>query len=326
METMLDLRDVAELDRPKAAEAFERYRLQILDDPSDPAFDLAYEMLDAFFGPRGELEERETLARFARERIIHYGPGMEGHYRIIAAWERDTLVGVRDCYVDLDVHGRACIVALSHAYIAPDHRRSGLGAVFRAVPVTLARQTVAERFVNPSSVPIIIAAEMEPADPENPDTIIRLMAYGRSGFKVLDPRRLPYSQPEFRDEAVQRCGHTAIALMAVVRWVDRPEASAMPPRLAAAFPRLFHVCHRMYLPAWRVDPSEAHALGALASAAEDVPMLPLPTCPDELALVAPLLRGAFLPLYPPSLRGPEPEFRGAEEELALLRARWSVAA
>lgn len=323
---MLDLADVAALDRLKAAEAFERYRLQVLDDPTQPAFDRAYEMLESFFGPRGELEDRSALARFARERIIHYGPGMEGHYRILAAWEGDTLVGVRDCYVDLDIYGRFCVVALSHAFIAPDHRRSGLGAVFRAVPVTLARQTVAERFVNPGSVPIVIAAEMEPADPENPDTIIRLMAYGRSGFKVLDPRRLPYSQPDFREEEVLKSGHTAIPLMAVVRWVDHPEAEAMPPRLAAAFPRLFHVCHRMYLPAWRVDPSEAHALGALARSDADVPMLPLPTGPEQLELLAPLLRGAVMPHYPPGLRGPEPGFGRVEDEMRALRTRWSAAA
>lgn len=323
---MLDLRDVALLDRPKAADAFGRYRLQILDDPTDPSFDLAYEMLASFFGPRGELEERVSLARFASERIIHYGPGLEGHYRLLSAWQGDTLVGVRDFYVDLDIYNRACLVALSHAYITPEHRRSGLAALFRALPATLARQTVSERFVNPDTVPIVIAAEMEPADPDNPDTIIRLMAYGRSGFKALDPSRLPYSQPDFRDEVVVDGGHTAIALIPVVRWVDHPEATTMPIRLAAAFPHLFHVCHRMYLPSWRVDPSEAHALSALNRSDAEVPILPLPTCVAELDLVAPLLRGTFLSHYPPALRGTDEALRSQEEEMATLRQRWVVAA
>lgn len=323
---MLDLRDVALLDRPKAESALGRFRFQVLDDPSSPAFDRAYAMLDGFFGPRGELEERAALARFTAEQLIRYGPGLEGHYRLVAAWEGDELAGVRDCYIDIDVDNRVCVVALSHAFIAPRWRRSGLGALFRALPVTLARRIVGERLNAPERVPILIAAEMEPADPSQPDTIVRLMAYGRSGFGVLDPRRLPYSQPDFREEVVSASRHTGIALLPVVRWVDHPQADRVPVAYAAAFPRLFHVCHRMYLPHWRVDPSEAHALSTLGRSTEAVPLLPLPTGPEQLELLVPLLRGAVLPLYPPGLRGPDAEFRSPEEDLLTLRARWGAAA
>lgn len=322
---MIDLRDVAELDRPKAGSALALFRFEVLEDPESSAFEAAYGMLDAFFGAKGELEERSALARFTRERVIPYGPGLEGHYRMVVAWAGKEIAGVRDCYVDLDLSGRMCLVALSHAYIAPPWRRSGLGALFRALPATLARRTVEERFSEPETVPIVVAAEMEPADPAQPDTVVRLIAYGRSGFSVLDPRRVPYSQPDFRDLEGLGATHTAIPLLPVVRWVDQPEARSMPPALAAAYPRLFHVCHRLYLPAWRVDPSEAHALGALAASSEDVPILPLPTGPDELGPLAPLVRGAVLPLYPPGLRGPDPSYHDAEEELRLLRARWTAA-
>lgn len=326
MVAVLDPRDVPVLDRPKAESALQRFRIQVVDDPTDPAFDAAYSMLHEFFAPRGELEDREALARFTRERVIHYAPGMEGHYRLIVAWDGDDLAGVRDCYVDLDLPNRLCLAALAHTLVAPRFRRTGLAAVFRALPATLAREAVAERYEDPGSVPILIAAEMEPVELDNLDTVVRLLAYGRSGFKVLDPARVPYSQPDFRDDVVSREGRTGIPLLAVVRWLDHPEATHVPVALAAAFPRLFHVCHRLYLPAWRVDPSEAHALAAIFSSADDVPLLALPTSPGHLESLAPLMREAVLRCYPPVLCGPELGLPAQDQVMGPLRLNFGGAA
>lgn len=319
---MFDLRDVADLDRAKAASAASQFRLQILDDPDSAAFDQAYRMLDEFFGPRGELEDRGALARFARDGCIPYGQRVEGNYRMVAAWDGDTLAGVRDCYVDIDPKAGVCLTALSHALIAPEYRRSGLGAMFRAFPVTLARRITEERLGPHHGLPILIAAEMEPADPENVDTIVRLVAYGRSGFRVMDPRRVPYSQPDFRDLAAIGATHTALPLLPVVRWVDHADATAVPAWMAAAYPRLFHMAHYLYLPFDRVQPSEMHALETLSRSTEEVALLPLPTGFDQVSLLAPLLRGEVLPLYPEPLRGPEPTFNPPAEDLARLLERW----
>lgn len=325
MANVLDPRDVPALDRHKAEAAAQRFRIQVVEDPTEPAFEAAYSMLHDFFAPRGELEDREALARFTRDRVIHYAPGMEGHYRLIVAWDGDELAGVRDCYVDLDLPRRLCLAALSHTLVAPRYRRTGLAAVFRALPATLAREAVAERFSDPERVPILIAAEMEPVELSNPDTVVRLLAYGRSGFKVLDPARVPYSQPDFRDEVVAARGHTAIPLLAVVRWLDHAAATSVPVALAAAFPRLFHVCHRLYLPAWRVDPSEAHALAALYRSADEVPLLPLPTSPSHLEALAPLMREAVLRCYPPGLCGPELGIPAQDQGMGTLRLDFGAA-
>lgn len=322
---MFELRDVAVLDLEKAATAAERFRLEIVEDPDSPAFDQAYRLLDEFFGARGELEERGALAGFTRARAIPYGPTAEGHYRLIVAWDGDVLAGVRDCWVDIDWAEGVCLTALSHALIAPPYRRTGLGAMFRAFPVTLARQISAERFGPDRDVPILIAAEMEPADPENLDTLVRLVAYGRSGFRVMDPHRVPYSQPDFRDLAAMGAAHTALPLLPVVRWVDHREATSLPTALAAAFPRLFHMTHYLYLPFEQVNPSERHALDTLARSSDEVPLLPLPTRLDQVSLFAPLLRGEVLPLYPPGLRGPDPECPPTEDDLARLMTRWTGA-
>ena len=100
-------------------------------------------------------------------------------------------------------------------------------------------------------------------------------------------------------------------------------AALLPTSLAAAFPRLFHMTHYLYLPFEQVNPSERHALDTLARSGQDVKLLPLPTRLDQVGLLAPLLRGEVLPLYPPGLRGPDPECPPPEEDLARLMTRWS---
>lgn len=311
----VDPADLSPLDRPKALPALERYRLERVERAPSPAFDAAYEMLASFFLARGELEERSALIRFIEDGVLPFGPGLEGHYHMVVAYDGDELVGVRDCYAELDLEQGVCLVALSHSFVAPEHRRGGLAALLRAVPLGLARQTVRERFGRP--VPTLVIAEMESVHPDEPETVVRLLAYGRSGFRVMDPRRMPYSQPEFRDLA--GVPWTGIPLLGVVR---SDFEDALPVELAAAFPRLFHSCHRLYLPRTKVDPSEAHALQALRTSPEPLPLLPLPRSLAELDLLAPLLRGRVMPLYPRGLQGPDPRFSDPDEELQRLRERW----
>jgi hypothetical protein len=248
---------------------------------------------------------------------FRFGDGLEGVYHLVGAWEGNQLVGVRDCYVDIDHERGVCVVALSHSYVAPSHRRSGLAAAFRAVPVTFARRVVAERVGRP--LPTLVVAELEPVNPSEPETVVRLLAYGRSGFKVLDPTRVPYSQPEFRD--LPGAAHTAIPLLGVVRTIGLT-GDTLPAHMAAAFPRLFHACHRLFLPHAQVAASEDHATEALHRTDAPVQLLPLPLGRDTMGRLAPLVRGAVLPLYPPSLRGPNPEFGDAADELARVLAAW----
>lgn len=319
--SLINLNDLTPSEAPKALVALARFRFQVITDPDDPAFHAAYDLLDSFFAPRGELEEREVLAGFVREGRIDYGSDAEGNYRMVAVWEGEQLVAVRDCYIDVDLRNRVSLAALSHAFIAEPWRRSGLAAVLRAMPAQLAREVVARRFSDPDSVPKLVVAEMEPVESDNLDTLVRLVAYGRSGFSVLDPRRVPYSQPDLREALPADAGFTGHPLFGVVRWIDHPEARSVPVALAAAFPRLFHMTHHLILPRERVAPSEEHALRTLAQSADEVPLLPLPTGRHELERLRPLMRGELLKLYPPGLRGPA---RGVEEEddLARLREAW----
>ncbi|MBM4366393.1 MAG: hypothetical protein FJ102_09255 [Deltaproteobacteria bacterium] len=295
---LLDPTDLSDADRDKAMAAASRLHVAEIRDADSAEFHDAYALLDGFFGPLGELEDREVLARFVRERVLDYGGDAEGTYHLVGAWDGDRLVGVRDCYVDVDRRAGLSLVALSHSLVVPEWRRSGLAAVFRALPMTLARAAHRERYGR--SFPTMVAAEMEPVSEEVPECTVRLVAYGKSGFSVLDPRRFRYSQPDFR--AGPGAAHTAIAMLGVVRGFDLPE-DAWPVEVAEIFPRLFHACHRGYLPAERVDPSENFAISTLRSSVEPVRLLPLPTGRDTLDRLAPFSRERLHALYPPGLRG-----------------------
>jgi hypothetical protein len=293
---VVDLADATALDRPKAEAALGKVRIAAIEDPASPEFDAAYAMLDRFFGPRSEMEERAVLQRFLRERELRYSEHQLGIYAMFGAWAGHDLVGVRDCYIDFDFRRRFCMVALSHSFVVPEWRRSGLAALFRALPVTLAKAASGPRLGENAT--LWVTAEMEPADATDPDTEIRLVAYGRSGFGVLDPSRFHYSQPDFRCTSATITG---FPLLGVVRVVGAP-VSEIPADLCQAYPELYHCCHRMYLPAWRVDPSEDFAVGRLRADPDPVPLLPLPTARDDAAF-QPLRREVVVPRYPPGLRG-----------------------
>ena len=316
----LDLADVAATDRGKVRGAMPRYRLEVVRDPQSGAFLAAWDALDTFFGPRGELEDRDALEGFVRDGLLAYDDSMYGHYRLLVAWDGNQFAGVRDCYVDFDPVAKLCVVALSHSWVAPEHRRSGLAAIFRAVPVTLARKIIADE-PTVRDYPVLVIAEMEPVTADDPNSVVRLVAYGRSGFAVMDPQRMPYSQPDFRQ--TRDSPFNSIPLLGVVRWVGHEGATGLPAYMAAGLPRLFHQAHRKYLPRDRVDPLEVHAMRTLSRQAGDVPLLPLPGSTGDLAALAPLVKSAVLAAYPPMLRGESPAIGNPADELSAVVAAWS---
>lgn len=296
--------DAFPTERAKVLAALSRYRLEPVTDPSSALFEAAYDMLDRFFGARGELEEREVLRGFVRQREMRFGEGLLARYHLIAAWCGRELVGVRDCYSEIDPARRLCLVSLSHSFVTPEHRRTGLASLFRTCPVSLARDMMREHFPDPEGVHLLVTAEMDAITPEDQESFIRLMAYGRAGFSVIDPSYVPYAQPDFRDVEALGLPHWGIPLLALVRRVGHEGERTLPVELAAAFPRHYNSFHKLFLPQERVDTMLKNALETLARRnVREVPLLPLPTRPEEQERLAPLYRSAVLPFYPEKLRG-----------------------
>jgi hypothetical protein len=91
--------------------------------------------------------------------------------------------------VVLDRTGVA-VVYLAHALVLPPYRRTGLGALFRRVPIEIGQAAIGEAGLAASRVDLLLAAEMEPASLDDEASIVRLRAYGQDGFAAIAPAAL----------------------------------------------------------------------------------------------------------------------------------------
>jgi hypothetical protein len=111
------------------------------------------------------------------------------------------------------------LVHLSHNLVLPNWRRSGLAAWMRALPMAAARLAGATLPENHPGGRIALASEMEAPNPGVPATLVRLGAYGKAGFRKIDPAAVPFLQPDFRDPGlIERDGEKPIPLQLVVRF------------------------------------------------------------------------------------------------------------
>jgi hypothetical protein len=321
--------------REKVERALARFSVEEARD--EAAFDEGYRALDAEFGPRAELERREVLATwFAGPRTPPpgwwSGPWARGdggaircrYHLLLGRDEAGRLAGARDCFVSTETvaPGRArCVVLLSHSLVLPPYRRTGLAALLRAAPVALARRAAAEAGVAPEAAEVVLIAEMEPASPEDKGTVVRLLAYGRAGFRVIPPAIFPYAQPDFRDLTALGAQAVPLPLLMVVRQVGEEARLEMPRARVEACLRQVQSVHACDSQPEDIAPIRDHALRALSAFEGDpVPLLRLPEGRGEIHALGPLVRSAVLPLYPAAWR------RGAigdpAAEAAALAAAW----
>ncbi|HVY45668.1 MAG TPA: hypothetical protein VHB21_07305, partial [Minicystis sp.] len=184
-------------------------------------------------------------------------------------------------------------VYLAHALVAPSFRRHGLGAALRDLARRDgdgARQALGE------DADLLLAAEMEPYDAAAPDSIGRLVAYGKDGFGVLDPSVVLYQQPDFRELGAADVARP-IPLLAVVRWCGHEAERLLPRRLAEAYVRHLHAVFATHCRATDLAPLAAISLEAIGRAPDPLPLLRLPTSADDEEALAPLAKRDVLRLY-----------------------------
>jgi hypothetical protein len=292
--TVLTL-EARDIEDEKGRAAASRYRIEEVDSPGE-LFERAFGVLDAEFGSKGELERRSVIEGWLRGRADAPGASRcEGYHLLVARDGAGALGAVRDCHVRVDPEAAACVAYLAHVVVMPEHRRSGLASLMRAAPLTLARRALAEADLSDGDV--LLAAEMEPVVMEDPASIARLVAYGRAGFSVVDPTRLPYCQPDFRDLAALGSEARPLPLLAVVRWVGHERAERVPRRLAAAYLENLYAVFATHCRAEDLAAPREHALRVLLASEDPVPLLRLPTGPDDHDALRPLLRREVLSHY-----------------------------
>jgi len=283
--------DPADVEDDKGRAALSRYALERVTSVG-AEFEAAYGALETEFASRGELERREVIAGWPSPDEQRAVDGLEHRYHLLAARSPDgELAGARDCHTVVDRSQAICVVYLAHVWVAPEHRRQGLASLLRAAPITLGKGTGAAE--------VLLAAEMEPAVRDASDTLVRLVAYGRGGFRVVTPAALPYCQPDFRDPAAIDEPHP-LPLLAVVRRLGKDEAF-LPHRLASAYLRHLYAVFSTHCREEHLARPRAHALERLAAWQGDVPLLPLPASIDDEAALSPLWRDVVLPHHLPEL-------------------------
>jgi GNAT superfamily N-acetyltransferase len=161
-------------------------------------------------------------------------------YELLVLRRGAEVVALRDhsAVVRLDAVGQPrpgpVVVHLSHALVDPAHRGLGLAGWLRALPLHAARRC-ARAAGCAEDAPIVLVAEMEVRDPDEPERLGRLRSYERAGFQLIDPAAASYAQPDFRPPTSQAgAAPQSIAFGLVVRRVGREAETEMPADEVAA--------------------------------------------------------------------------------------------
>ena len=196
--------------------------LHTIRSADDPFFETAFGALWAEFGAAGEMEQAGVIA----ERMKWHPSQMHDEAALLYAMQLITrngeFVGVRDHTAILLENERGAIVHLSHNLVAPAWRRSGIAGWLRALPVSTALEALAAAG-RQLDTPVTLVGEMEHFNPSNAATGIRLTAYEKAGYKMVDPELVDYWQPDFRDPRIidQENGPQPIPLCLMLRRIGR---------------------------------------------------------------------------------------------------------
>jgi hypothetical protein len=196
--------------------------LHRITSSEDPFFERAFGALCAEFGDAGEMEQVSVIAKrmqWLPEQLIN---GASMQYALQLVTHAGEFVAVRDHTVIILESEPRAVVHLSHNLVAPEWRRSGIAGWMRALPVATAMDSL-QSLRLPITSPITLIGEMEHFDPTRSATLVRLTAYEKAGFKMVDPSRVSYLQPDFRDpsEIDLSSGPQPLPLTLMLRRIGR---------------------------------------------------------------------------------------------------------
>jgi hypothetical protein len=218
--------------------------LQYIESAEDPAFEIAFGNLWAEFGKNREVEPPTILARRLLWRAEELVDDCAFLYRLILLKAGGKFVAVRDHTAIVRQGVEGAIVHLSHNLIAPEWRRTGLAGWVRALPIQAARDCLrAQQY--PSNSAVTLVAEMRFLSRNDPSTFVRLRAYEKAGYLMIDPTRVHYLQPDFRlAEAIDLSGDPRpLSLALIIRRVGREKENTIS---GAESRSIIDALYRMY--------------------------------------------------------------------------------
>lgn len=223
--------DLAPGDAPAATFDWSGLRILPIRSAAHPLFKAAYERLRTEFGPRGEMETEDIIrARLSHDPSVPFA-GRALLYEMLVVEGDGAIVAVRDHTAIVPVAKESdrveATLHLSHIFVEPPLRGTGLSAWLRALPIQTAHEAARAAGIA-SPIGVTLVAEMEHSDGETPAVMARLRSYERAGFRKIDPDRLRYVQPDFRPASeIDRSEVTPLPLSLVVRRVGREEEESI---------------------------------------------------------------------------------------------------
>lgn len=177
------------------------FELHEIRSTDDPFFQTAFSALWREFGEAGEMEQADIIAARMKWNPSEIRNGAGFLYAMQLVMRDGEFVAVRDhTAIVLEGHPGA-VVHLSHNFVAPAWRRSGIAGWMRALPVSTALDALAAAGQS-TKAPVTLVGEMEHFHPAHSATGIRLTAYEKAGYKMVDPSCVDYLQPDFRDPRI----------------------------------------------------------------------------------------------------------------------------
>lgn len=292
----LSAEDLLGADRSeKAAAALARSRL--VEVSTEAELDEGFAPMWAEFQPTGGIERREVLVAWLRGELGR-DPAIPVRYRMLLVKDgAGALVAVRDHFLVHDLAGRHVTVLYSHSYVPPAHRRSGVAAILRAAPLADARALLG------GDGTIDLVVEQDHPVVKQVVSRARLVAYGRAGFRALDPAVLPYAQPDFTEPVPGTPARPVPMLLVAMRAGEASTVPAVPVERARRIVEHLRAIHGWYVDARALATLHAHMEGALdAARVSAVPLRGLPVSPLDAARLEPLLRAGHEVRYPEAWR------------------------
>jgi hypothetical protein len=247
-------------------------------DSTDPWFDAGYDVLWDEFGQKHEMENREVILQRLRRRPAETGDGFSFRYEMAVITDsEEKIAAVRDHTVilchgnttqsskvpprqgssaqndfpteNLQLNTSFAVAHLSHIWINPEWRRSGLTGWLRALPIVTIRKALKEAGLPPDTA-TTLAGEMEHPTPGNVEQMVRLKAYEKARYCKADPKQILYHQPDFRspDEIDASGGPKPLPMALILRRVGRESETAAP---AAEIRAIVESLYRMYAQEFR---------------------------------------------------------------------------
>lgn len=211
---------------------WQAFQLTKVTSSKDPLFEEVFRRFWQEFGSKAEIEQKEVLIERLR-----WKPSTGNRsfgYEMLVVQKDKSWVAARDhTAIIIRTPQPQAIVHLSHVLIEPEFRGTGLAGWLRAFPVQKARACLKEAGCL-ETAPITLVAEMEPLGDKNSAQEVRLRSYQRAGFKMLDPQKLQYLQPDFRAFANIDAsgGARPLRLNLLIRQVGREQEAHVSPEKA----------------------------------------------------------------------------------------------